>query len=79
MQHPTIEVATLAWLGKQVDRQGRGSSPVVIENTTLVWLEGLGCAVKCGPEIAPGAGRSDPNYRDGAQAGRGMWRNVDRY
>ena len=39
----------------------------VVEDAALAWLEGLGYAVKHGPEIAPGeifAERSDPTYRD---------------
>ena len=53
-----------------------------VEEAALAWLEALGYAVPHGPDIAAGmlgAERSDPNYRDGAQAGRGMWLNVDRY
>ncbi len=39
----------------------------VVEDAALAWLEGLGCSVLHGPEIAagePGAERTDPNYRD---------------
>ena len=39
----------------------------VVEEAALAWLEAIGDAVLCGPDIAagePGAERSDPNYRD---------------
>ena len=39
----------------------------VVEEAALAWLEGLGYAVRHGPDIAvgvPGAERTDPGYRD---------------
>ena len=39
----------------------------VVEEAALAWLEAIGDAVLCGPDIAagePGAERSDPNYRE---------------
>ena len=44
-----------------------------VEQAALEWLEGLGYAVLHGPDIAfdaPGAERSDPNYRDVILEGR---------
>ncbi len=44
-----------------------GIAESVVEEAALAWLEGLGYAVRHGPEIAagePGAERSDPDYRD---------------
>ena len=39
----------------------------VVEEAALAWLEAIGYAALCGPDIAagePGAERSDPNYRE---------------
>lgn len=42
-------------------------SESIVEDAALAWLEGLGCQVLHGPDIAagePGAERRDPGYRD---------------
>lgn len=39
----------------------------IVEEAALAWLEAIGDAVLCGPDIAAGetgAERTDPNYRD---------------
>jgi type I restriction enzyme R subunit len=51
----------------------RAFTESTVEEAALGWLEALGYAVLHGPDVAagePGAGRSDPHYRDVVLGGR---------